>query len=373
MSTENFFEHQTLESRVKTGIVTDFFATWINIVGAKSNGPLAYMELFAGPGVFDDGTKSTPILIAEHVLADAARRQRVMLVLNEKDSRFADRLESNIKALDGYELLRHEPVLLRKEVGTDHQLFLKQISGIPAVIFVDPWGYKGVSLKLFADYIRDGWGRDGLFFFNYLRINAGLSNSEPSIHAHMQRMFGDERADELRERLRFLSPHQREPIVLDAMTTALKAAGIKYVHRFNFSKRNDHLFFITMHPKGLQAIKGVMKKWSSVDSEGVPLFSTQAIPEPPAQQSFAMFHAETELEKLRRDLLLKFAGRTVSFDEMFIEHHPDTRCIEANYREVLRQLEDERLISVLVPPGTTRRAGTYGKRIRIIFPKNGGK
>src|SRR5438128_9842841 len=107
MSTENFFDHQTPESHVKTGIVTDFVAAWINIVGARASGPLAYMELFAGPGIFDDGTKSTPILVAEHVLSDDNRRQRVRLVLNEKEGTFADRLKTNVESLAGYELLRY--------------------------------------------------------------------------------------------------------------------------------------------------------------------------------------------------------------------------------------------------------------------------
>jgi three-Cys-motif partner protein len=371
MSTDNFFAHQTPESRVKTGIVTDFVATWLSIVGGTSSGRLAYMELFAGPGVFDDGAKSTPVLVTEHVAANPTWRRRVQIVLNEKDPLLADRLERNIKALTDYDSIAHTPVLLKEEVHSNHARFLKEIAGIPAVIFVDPWGYKGVSLALFAEYIRDSWGRDGLFFFNYLRVNAGLSNSEPKIHAHMQRMFGDRRADELRQQLRGLSPHQREPIVLSAMTAALKESGIKYVHRFNFSKRNDHLFFITMHPKGLSTIKSVMKTWSSMDVEGVPLFSTETVPEPSPQQLLPMFRAETELQKLRRDLLARFAGRTVTFEAMFAEHHPDTRYMETNYRTVLRQLEQEGIISILLESGAKRRQATYGKNVRIAFPKGG--
>ena len=59
MPTDNFFEKQTPESAAKTDIVANFFMAWLNIIGnaKRYTGPLAYMELFAGPGKFDDGKR----------------------------------------------------------------------------------------------------------------------------------------------------------------------------------------------------------------------------------------------------------------------------------------------------------------------------
>lgn len=63
-STKNFFKNQREDSRIKMRIVTNYFAAWANIVGSSPpNRPLAYLDLFAGPGSYDDGNLSTSVLI----------------------------------------------------------------------------------------------------------------------------------------------------------------------------------------------------------------------------------------------------------------------------------------------------------------------
>lgn len=62
----------------------------------------------------------------------------------------------------------------------------------PPSFFVDPWGYKGLSLKLVSAIIKD-WGCDCVFFFNYNRVNMGVNND--SIKKHMISLFGEERLE----------------------------------------------------------------------------------------------------------------------------------------------------------------------------------
>ena len=64
---------------------------------------------------------------------------------------------------------------------------------MPILAFIDPWGYKGLTLRLVDAFLKD-WGCDCLFFFNYGRINAGLSN--PMVHAHMAALFGEHQAQQ---------------------------------------------------------------------------------------------------------------------------------------------------------------------------------
>src|SRR5688572_21823006 len=100
MAADNFFAKQSPESAAKTAIVTSFFIAWLNIIGnfKRYNGPLAFMELFSGPGKFDDGTKSTPLLILEHILSSPHAR-RFNVTLNEMDPQSAARLKGNIELL----------------------------------------------------------------------------------------------------------------------------------------------------------------------------------------------------------------------------------------------------------------------------------
>jgi hypothetical protein len=66
MSTGHFFATPGPHNIVKTKLVTKYFRAWSTIMLGKSrtpNGPLAYVDLFSGPGCFDDGKPSTPLWI----------------------------------------------------------------------------------------------------------------------------------------------------------------------------------------------------------------------------------------------------------------------------------------------------------------------
>ena len=63
---------------------------------------------------------------------------------------------------------------------------------MPTFFFVDPWGYKGLSLRLINSVLKD-WGCDCVFFFNYNRINMGLGND--AVEKHMDALFGKERGE----------------------------------------------------------------------------------------------------------------------------------------------------------------------------------
>lgn len=272
MPTNTFFEHQLPESKAKTDIVTTFFPSWLNIIASfDKTCPLAYMELFAGQGIYDDGAKSTPIIVIEQILA-SPHAHRFHVVLNEMDSEKADKLEAAVSALPVH-LLAEPPVFKRKEIDSQNVVtMLPYLPKSPAVLFADPFGYRGITRELFIRYMQGSWGRDAIFFFNFKRVNAALSN--PEFVDNMEAMFGRERARSLREELKGLVPGKRKPRVHEAMEQSLREAGIRFVRRYEFELREDSLFFISQHEKGLRTMKQVMATRSTRDAEGVPLSRT---------------------------------------------------------------------------------------------------
>ena len=56
MTDKNFFEKQTLSSRVKASIVSEYFPKYCKII-IKKHMPerIGYYDLFAGPGMYEDG------------------------------------------------------------------------------------------------------------------------------------------------------------------------------------------------------------------------------------------------------------------------------------------------------------------------------
>ncbi|MED3783013.1 hypothetical protein P4533_01185, partial [Geobacillus stearothermophilus] len=62
-STE-FFVSPREQSKVKTAILTKYFGAWSKIMIPRSkSGRVAYIDLFSGPGKFETGEHSTPLII----------------------------------------------------------------------------------------------------------------------------------------------------------------------------------------------------------------------------------------------------------------------------------------------------------------------
>jgi hypothetical protein len=75
MSTiKQFFNETTEQSTIKAKIVSDYFWAWakviIQTVKKSQRNRIAYIDLFAGPGRYKDGTKSTPLLVLEKAIQE---------------------------------------------------------------------------------------------------------------------------------------------------------------------------------------------------------------------------------------------------------------------------------------------------------------
>lgn len=251
------------------------------------------------------------------------------------------------------------------EIDGDAEEFFTNTRLIPSFSFVDPFGYKGLSLKIVNGVIKD-WGCDCVFFFNYNRINAGISN--PAVKNHMDALFGIERAEKLRTVLPSKKPFQREAIVLEELAQAIKDMGGKYVLPFRFKNaagtRTSHsLIFVSKHFKGYEIMKEIMAKESSIHDQGVPSFTYS-----PADESTPLlFSLSRPLDKLEGLLLEAFPGQTATMNEVYLAHNVDTPYIKKNYKTILTKMESKGSITA-DPPENRRRAGTFADHVKVTFP-----
>lgn len=73
MAESSFFDEQTEQSLVKATLVSKYFDVWAKVIISTqkrypehSSGKIAYIDLFAGPGRYADGTQSTPLRILKN-------------------------------------------------------------------------------------------------------------------------------------------------------------------------------------------------------------------------------------------------------------------------------------------------------------------
>jgi three-Cys-motif partner protein len=363
---EKFFDEREDQSEVKARIVSKYFFAWANVVkGAAGTrvGRIAYIDLFCGPGRYKDGAKSTPIMIVEKAIRDGFLRDHLVTLFNDENSEYTDSLEGEFNIISGIEKLKYKPNIMTGDVGESLSGKLSEIELIPSFSFIDPFGYKGLSLRLIQAAIKD-WGCDCVFFFNYNRINAGISNE--LVDSHMNALFGEERAEALRVAIEGKEPTEREALILENLALAIRELGGKYVLPFRFrnsrgTRSTHHLVFVSKHVKGYEIMKEIMAGESSTHDQGVPSLEYS-----PADASTPLlFSLNRSRERLAADLLRTFSGRQLKMIDVYNEHHIDTPFIRANYKQALLDLEKDGKISTN-PSG--RRKGTFADHVQVAFP-----
>jgi three-Cys-motif partner protein len=372
MFTVKFFDESKEQSEVKATIVTKYFWAWTRIMIPRAKGRtnrIAYIDLFAGPGRYKDGTKSTPILLLEKAIEDSDLCEMLVTIFNDVNEDHSRSLEKAIKSLPGIDRLKYAPQVSHFEVGEEIVKRFQEMRFVPTLFFVDPWGYKGLSLDLIGSVLKD-WGCDCIFFFNYNRISMGLSNE--LVQEHMDALFGKARASELRREVTGMDPHERELTIVEGLVEALQGMGGNYVLPFRFvndqgSRTSHHLVFVSKHVLGYKIMKEIMAKESSRTEQGVPTLEYN----PADARHPLLFELSRPLDDLADMLLSQFAGQTLTMRSVYRQHHVGRRFVKSNYKEVLRCLEAEGRITT-DPPAQDRpnRKGqvTFADRVEVTFP-----
>lgn len=375
MADIGFFEESRDQSVVKATIVSKYFDAWSSvIVGTQNRFPrrsgnrLAYIDLFAGPGRYSDGTRSTPLLVLDMAIADPELRSRLVTIFNDKTPEFVRSLEHAVEELPGIDTLTHRPQLKNLEVAADIARLFDEMRLVPTLLFVDPWGYEGLSLRLVNSVLKD-WGCDCIFFFNYSRINMGLSN--PLVQEHMEALFGPERAEELRRKLGPMLPEEREVTIVEELAQALKGMGGKFVLPFRFkrdrsTRTSHHLVFVSKSFKGYEIMKDIMAVESTSSVQGVPTFEYN----PAQRRQPLLFDLARPLEDLQGMLLNDFAGRSLKMVEVYLNHSIDKPFIKRNYKGALVALEASGQITAK-PSSENRKPATFADHVLVSFPPRG--
>ena len=369
---KSFFEESTEQSRVKAAIVTKYFEAWAKVIMGAQNAHhanaekrIAYIDLFAGPGRYTEGTESTPLLVLKKAVENDAMRERLVTIFNDKDPSNTCTLQDAINRIPGIDTLKYKPQVNTQEVGEEIVKMFEKMELIPTLIFVDPWGYKGLSLRLVNSVLKD-WGCDCIFFFNYNRINMGLDNE--AVKEHMDALFGTERADVLRQKLDPMPPFKRELLVVEELCLALRALGPRYVLPFRFkdnrgTRTSHHLIFVSKVFKGYEIMKGIMAGECSSAKQGVASFEYNPVDARDAGQQNFLFQMSRPLDDLADMLLGEFAGQTLTMQNIYEQHNLDRPYIKKNYKDALMRLEEAERITA-----SKHRQGTFGDTVRVTFP-----
>lgn len=188
-TTDNFFKAQKEKSRVKTYIVTEFFKAYFPIIYSAFKKDIWYIDLFCGPGCYEDGSKSTPMELLDVIenCKDDSVRNHLRIVFNDHNADYIAKLKSSIATHPVLPKLKYQPQITNLK-ASDVDLSVYTKGNNPIFSFVDPWGYKDVSSSQVWKLVKN-MGSDCVLFFNSDRILQDIS--KPANEADFRQIFGE--------------------------------------------------------------------------------------------------------------------------------------------------------------------------------------
>ena len=279
-TTDNFFSSQKEKSRVKTLIVTEFFKAYFPIISSTDlNGDVWYIDLFCGPGCYEDGTPSTPVQLLDVIDKFESNdvRDRLKIVFNDYNAVYIEKLKKNISEHPVLKRLKYQPIITNLK-ASEVDLSSYTQGNNPIFSFVDPWGYKDVSVSQVWSLVKN-WGSDCVLFFNADRILQDIS--KPSSEQDFRQIFGsyfdrakqvqiDSTLSQRRKAEEFLSLFSRNLYETAKKDNINKKRGVFilpfYVEADDKEKTSHYIVFISKAHKAIREMRRVMIKQGNSDS-----------------------------------------------------------------------------------------------------------
>ena len=362
---KDLFKQQTQSSRIKAMIISEYFPQYCQIISKKHiPNKLGYYDMFAGPGRYDDGNPSTPLMVAEKCYANAFLREKVWMVLN--DLAYGDKLEENFLESFPKGTFKQSPHFACQKFGECPNIdkflikntMVEGLNECPALLFIDPFGYKHINTSVLVQFLSY-WGNEVFIFVNTKRLNAAFENDK--FQEDLKIIF-PKNYEKIRLNKSELEgpPERRHKFIIDNLAQEFRdiSKGKIYYTAFQFREEDQetlshYLLHITKGAKGFDLIKQVYSQYSNVAREFNRLHGYETYTfDPKADITNPIFQAcnqaviQDNIEKLKNDLLLTYKNRRIASEKLFTEHHVKGLYTRSDYAMALRQLKEEGRIDV---------------------------
>ncbi|MBK9034381.1 MAG: three-Cys-motif partner protein TcmP [Myxococcales bacterium] len=349
-------------TRAKHEILRRYLEAWSAILGLSRADTIAYVDGFAGPGVYDKGEDGSPIIALKAALSHEDKiKSEIRFLFIEKDIGRARHLEGLVASLNLPARFRTRVTggLTFEDGFRQHLIdpYKRHGMGLPPTFaFIDPFGWKGVPFALVKEILANP-SCEVFVNFMFEEINRFIKHEDQP--NNFDELFGTSR---WRGVLSITDIGERRNFLHGLYLSQLRdAAGARYVRSFEMRNKNDatdyFLFFATNSRKGIEKMKEAMWK---VDESGEFRFSDATNP-----AQVLLFEKQPDFLELRRQLLARFGGKTVTVGEVEEFVLAETSFRETHYKKRLAELEDEGQLVAVNPP-TSRRKRSYPDPLLVL-------
>lgn len=315
---DNFFQEQKNWSKRKLSIIQLYLAGFTKILGSSTTQSCVYyVDGFAGKGVYDDGSKGSPVLAAE--MSQSYRNQQKKYQLNciniEADNVNFQNLE---KSTTQYQSIVEN---LNGTFSSQIPSILKSIGNCPAFFFIDPFGITGTDWIDMIKVIHRAAPTDLWLRFDHKtvrRLSGFFESGSRGADSKVQRLlklYGVQRADHLFQKLEGNTREERIDKAVNYYLERLESE-IQSFKKFGYSagipiislegENKYHLVFAASHPKAVilasETVYSVerdrlqeMQEYQQKKTGQLFLFSSE-----PSEEEISKFKAEELIQDIWR-------------------------------------------------------------------------
>lgn len=359
-------------TKAKHELLRGYLGAWFPILASSGwNRRVLFLDGFAGPGVYSNGAPGSPVIaldaLIKHTAFSKLGETEFQFWFIEQDEARYTSLEQVVdeywRALPGgrpanvhVHLLHTEFATVATDLATSMREQKKQLA--PTFAFIDPFGWKGVPLKVIADFLSFD-KCEVLFNFMVDSVNRFVDDDRPGIARHFTELFGG--GEEEHRAAARLSGAERKRFLRDLYIQRLReVGGFEHVRSFEMvdvdrGRTAYYLMFGTRHPKGLDVMKQAM--WKVDPVQGAKFAGL-------AGDQEVLFSPEPNFDPLKTALVERFDGESATVERIEEFVITDTDYTTSHYKRVLKELETDGKIECL---SERNRRGTYPAGIVLSF------
>jgi len=366
-------------TRVKHELLRKYLYAWVIKLG-KFHRKVIFFDGFAGRGEYTDEktgkvlTVGSPIIalrLADELLQFCEQKGRrpyfdkFICIAIEKDvenfrnlQTVVDREKENIKFKDKIDILPINDEFANVVTELVEQVGVKIA---PSFFFIDPFGFSGVPFEAVKNVLSLPKTE---IFFTFMTRDINRFLKLPQVERHLDALYP---TPEWRQIYKMEDWQRRDKALLDLYLKSLhEVAEVKYAWAFRvcMDEKYQTLYYLihaTNHFHGLKIMKDIMYKQGASGE-----FAWLGPKESFYRRQQKLF--DDTIPSLKEYLLNRFKGETKTFDGILEETYADTRFVETQYRQALKELEKEKKIKV--ERFTSKTSRGLGGKDKIIFPKS---
>lgn len=257
-----FFAEQSANSEVKMQIVLTAFKLWLSDV--KNNKRLNYIDLFCGPGVYDDGTLSTPVCILQEICATEKLARQFYVILNDNDKDAMARLRRAMANIRNYKYIRS--VTTSTNDNSDYNNWPDIENDEHSFVFLDPFGWKGIN-KAYIRRMLENPNCEMVLLFSFNQFNRFKNYDE--IDGIFEDLFTNAELSEIKQFCAMNPGYQNERFIFDMYVKSI-TNGLSDCHIIPFKfqiaislKTSHYLIFIVRNAARAKTLADALRNFAN--------------------------------------------------------------------------------------------------------------